>query len=161
GWEQQPQAGGAYDVAAKTNVLRARYPQLGSKPWLVLESGVWGDPTTQIPVRAADGATVYVTPNDDWQTGYPAKLFARGLSAGRDTVLGGRAPQLRSTPWLAQEQWVCGDPATQLAVPAADAAAVPGRAAARGQLGRVAKLFARGLSAGLSSVVWHGLRDQP
>ena len=87
GWEQQPQAGGAYDLAAKTNVLRARYPQLGSKPWLVLESGVWGDPTTQIPVRAADGATVYVTPNDDWQTGYPAKLFARGLSAGLSSVV--------------------------------------------------------------------------
>jgi hypothetical protein len=87
GWEQLPQAGGAYDIAAKTNVLRARYPQLGSKPWVVLESGVWSDQTPQIPVRAADGATVYVTPNEDWQASYPAKLFARGLSAGLSSVV--------------------------------------------------------------------------
>jgi len=87
GWEQQPQANGAYDIAAKTNVLRARYPQLASKSWLVLESGVWSDATTQIPVRAADGSTAYVTPSEDWQAAYPAKLFSRGLSAGLTSMV--------------------------------------------------------------------------
>jgi hypothetical protein len=87
GWEQQPQAGGAYDVAAKANVLRARFPQLSSKEWLVLESGVWSDSSTWITVRTAEGGTRDVTPNDDWQAGYPAKLFARGLSVGLRSIV--------------------------------------------------------------------------
>ena len=53
----------------------------------MLESGVWSDSTTQIPVRAADGSTVWVTPNDEWQADYPAKLFSRGLSVGLSSIV--------------------------------------------------------------------------
>jgi hypothetical protein len=87
GWEQQSQANGAYDVAAKTNYLRARFPQIAAKPTMVLESGVWSDPSVGIPVRNAEGNTVFVDPSAEWQAGYPAKLFARALSVGLQGVV--------------------------------------------------------------------------
>lgn len=85
-WERQGDAGGAYDVAAKTNALRARYPSIAAKPFFVLESGVWSDPA-YILVRMPDGSTGEVLPNAEWQGGYPAKLFARALSVGIQAVV--------------------------------------------------------------------------
>jgi hypothetical protein len=86
GWEQQPQAGGAFDVAAKATYLRARFPELAAKPTIVLESGVWSDPSVGIQVRTPTGVGA-VDPNVDWQAGYPAKLFARALSVGLSGVV--------------------------------------------------------------------------
>lgn len=82
GWEQQPQANGAFDVAAKTSYIRSKFPQIAAKPMFVLESGVWSDASVGLPVRMPDGSTGSVTPTEDWQAAYPVKLFARGLSVG-------------------------------------------------------------------------------
>jgi hypothetical protein len=87
GWEQQSQAAGAFDVAAKTNYLRAKFPAIAAKPMMVLESGTWSDASVAVPVRQADGSVGSVAPNDDWQGGYAAKMFARGISVGLQSVV--------------------------------------------------------------------------
>src|SRR2546428_13912402 len=52
-----------------------------------LEAGTWSSADPAIPVLLPDRSVGKVRPNDDWQASYPAKLFARGLSAGLSGVL--------------------------------------------------------------------------
>jgi hypothetical protein len=87
GWEQQSQANGAFDVAAKTNFIRTKFPSIASKPMYVLESGVWSDSSVGLPVRMPDGSTGSVSPTDDWQAAYPVKLFTRAVSAGLNGLI--------------------------------------------------------------------------
>lgn len=84
GWEANSTG---YDVAAKAAYLRARFPTLASKPFMVLEAGVWSDASVAVPVRNADGSTASVIPDQVWQAGYAGKLLARALSANISTVL--------------------------------------------------------------------------
>jgi hypothetical protein len=87
GWEQQADANGAYDIAAKTNYLRARFPVIRSKEVFILESGIWSDDSVHLPVRMPDRSLGSVAPNQEWQAGYPGKLFARGLSVNLKGVV--------------------------------------------------------------------------
>jgi hypothetical protein len=84
GWEQNSTG---YDVAAKTNYLRQRFPAIIPKPLYVLEGGVWSDASVALPVLQGDRATVStVVPNEDWQAAYAAKYLTRGLTANLSAV---------------------------------------------------------------------------